>query len=83
MQSGSKKHRHAGKFYLTGGGIRARWQRWRLARAYARPVTFADLRRAAYDCQHNDEDLNQPDPAASRLFDAIIREAERPVFDKG
>ena len=81
MQSGSKKHRPAGKFYYTSFSPRALWQRWRLARAYARPVTFADLRRVSYDAARGDE--NRPDPAAAKLFDAIIREAERSVFDKG
>ena len=82
MLDSLKPHRHTGKFYRTGWSPRALWQRWRLWRAYRRTVTWGDLRRVAYNCQQNGEDPNQPDPAAEKLFDAIIREAERPVFGR-
>ncbi|WP_414898823.1 hypothetical protein [Rhodovulum sp. YEN HP10] len=61
--------------YLTGNNPRALWQRFRLWRAYSRPVTFRDLRRVAYDANRT-----RPSPCAQALFDRICREAERSVI---
>lgn len=69
-----------GKIYLTGKGMRARWQRWRLARAYARPVTYDELRKIAHGVCYLDGDPLRPDPVGAALFDRVIDEAEPPVF---
>ncbi|SFC77631.1 hypothetical protein [Tropicimonas isoalkanivorans] len=71
-----------GVTYLTGGGIRARWQRLRLWRAYRRPVTYNDLRRIAHGLCYRDGDYRQPDPVGAALFDSVVREAELPVFGR-
>ncbi|ARC87891.1 hypothetical protein [Rhodovulum sp. MB263] len=62
--------------YWTGKRLRARWQRFRLWRAYRRPVTFEDLRRVAYDANRA-----CPEPYAAALFDRICREAEKRIID--
>jgi hypothetical protein len=59
--------------YRTGRGLSALIQRLRLWRCYARPVTFADLRRIAYDAQAQGG-------TAEDVFAAVIAEAEAPVF---
>lgn len=56
------------KVYLTGRSPRALLQRFRLWRCYARPVTFADLRRIAYDAKVNGG-------TAEDVFAAVIAEA--------
>ncbi|WP_143540095.1 hypothetical protein [Rhodovulum sulfidophilum] len=61
--------------YLTGKRPRALWQRFRMWRAYRRPVTFEDLRRIAYDANRA-----CPSTCAVALFDKICREAERSVI---
>jgi hypothetical protein len=64
------------QIYLTGNSLRARWQRWRLRRAYARPVTFADLRKIADAAAYRDGDGHNPDPTAFAIFNAICNLAE-------
>lgn len=72
-----------GKMYLTGNTLRAVWQRWRLHRAYARPVTYADLRKIAHNAAYRDGDLRNGDASAEAIFDVVCDLAERPVFGKG
>lgn len=78
-----------GKVYLTGKSSRALWQRFRLLMAYSRPVTYRYLRRVAYavayphpdphDPKH--PDLCRPNTAGEALFDGVILESKKPVFD--
>ena len=65
---------------LTGWSPRAVWQRWRIRRAYSRPVTFRDLRRIAYDADLREE---RGQLAAQAIFDATVCEAERGIVDHG
>lgn len=84
----SKSIKVNGFIYLTGKSPRALWQRFRLWRAYNRPVTYRDLRRIAHAAAYprpdprapEHPDLCRPDPAGAALFDCVILEAERPVF---
>jgi hypothetical protein len=62
----------------TGRTPRALWQRWRLWRAYNRPVTFRDLQHIAYDAARLEEAGQSP---ARALFDAIVAEATRGIID--
>jgi hypothetical protein len=70
----------SGAVILTGRSPRALWQRWRLWRAYARPVTFADLRRIAYDAKALEE---RGLAAGQALFDSVRDEAERGIAGPG
>lgn len=79
------------KFYHTGRSPRALWQRFRMWRAYRRPVTFYDLRKiaAAGQYPHLDPDspglpnLHRPEKVGVALFQAVIERAELPVFGAG
>lgn len=69
-----------GKFYHTGCSPRALWQRFCMWRAYRRPVTFRDLRKITHAAVYRDGDYHRPDKAAEVVFNAVIRQAERPVW---
>ena len=71
-----------GKVYLTGRSPRALWQKFRLWRAYRRPVTYSDLRRIAHDVCYWDGNYCKPCPVGAALFDQIVLEAEMPVFGR-
>jgi predicted metal-dependent HD superfamily phosphohydrolase len=68
------------RFYHTGRSLRARLQQWRRLRAYSRPVTFADLRKISHDAMTAAEAAGADPEAARALFDAVIEDAERPVW---
>lgn len=68
------------KFYHTGRSPRALWQRFRIWRAYRRPVTYRDLRKIAHDAMYREGDYHRPDVAAEAVFDAVVRHAERPIW---
>lgn len=72
-----------GETYLTGKSPRALWQRFLIWRAHNRPVTFRDLRRIAHDVCYRDRDWHKPCPVGMALFERVVMEAERPVFDRG
>ncbi|MDF3606211.1 hypothetical protein PE067_08745 [Paracoccus sp. DMF-8] len=72
----------SGKFYYTGRSPRALWQRFRMWRAYRRPVTFYDLRKITHDVVYRDGDYHRPDRAAEAVFMQVIHQAERPVWGK-
>lgn len=66
------------RMFLTRGFIRSRWQRFRLWRAYRRPVTFYDLRKILHDAQYPSGEITAApiDPNAEAAFMACIRRAE-------
>lgn len=68
------------KFYRTGRGPAALWQRLRFWIAYRRPVTYRRLRRIAHEAMYRYGNLHRPDPAAEAVFNAVIRAAEQPVW---
>lgn len=70
------------KFYHTGRSPAALWQRLRIWIAYRRPVTYRSLRKIAHEAMYRDGNLRQPDPAAEAIFNAVVREAERPIWRK-
>ncbi|MBM2293470.1 hypothetical protein JQX09_15680 [Sulfitobacter pseudonitzschiae] len=65
-----------GQTYLTGNGLRARWQRFRLWRAYRRPVTYADLRKIAHATCFDAGDYHNPDKTGLAMLDHVIKSAE-------
>ncbi len=68
------------RIYRTGNSPRALLHRFRMWRAYRRPVTFRDLRRITGEMRYRDGNPHQMDPAAEALFARVIEEAEKPVW---
>lgn len=66
------------RIYLIGNSPRALLHRFRMWRAYRRPVSFADLRRITADMRY--QDGPKMDPAAEALLYRVIEEAEKPVW---
>ena len=71
-----------GTVHLTGTSLRAIWQRYKLRRAHDRPVTFRDLRHIAHDVCYRDGDWHRPCPVGMALFERVVMEAQRPVFER-
>lgn len=69
----------SGKFHYTGRSPRALWHRFKMWRAHRRPVTFRDLRKITHAAVYRDGNYHRPDNAAEVVFNAVIKQAEKPV----